>query len=100
MAASGAMAGLSGVLFTFSLGAITPESGDTLLVKAFAVIILGGVGSMAGILFGSFFLAGAETLILTQTNGSWVEAVSFGMIFLVLLLRPAGVFGRKEVRRT
>ena len=100
MAAAGAMAGLSGVLFTFSLGAITPESGDTLLVKAFAVIILGGVGSMTGILFGSFFLAGAETIILTQTNGSWVEAVSFGMIFLVLLVRPAGVFGRKEVRRT
>lgn len=100
MAVAGAMAGLSGVLFTFSLGAITPESGDTLLVKAFAVIILGGVGSMAGVLFGSFFLAAAETIILTRTNGSWVEAVSFGMIFLVLLVRPAGVFGRKEVRRT
>lgn len=100
MAAAGAMAGLSGVFFTFSLGAITPESGDTLLVKAFACIILGGVGSMAGIFFGAFFLAGAETVILTQTNGSWVEAVSFGLIFLVLLLRPAGAFGRKEVRRT
>ncbi len=100
MAVSGAMAGLAGVLFTFSLGAITPESGDTLLVKAFACIILGGVGSMVGILFGSFFLAAAETVILTQTNGSWVEAVSFGLIFLVLLVRPAGAFGRKEVRRT
>ena len=38
--------------------------------------------------------------MLTQTSGSWVDAVSFGLIFLVLLVRPAGVFGRKEVRRT
>jgi len=100
MAISGGLAGLAGVLFTFSLGAITPESGDTLLVKAFACIILGGVGSMAGVAFGSYFLAAAEVWVLTQTSGSWVEAVSFGLIFLVLLVRPAGVFGRKEVRRT
>lgn len=100
MAAAGAMAGLSGILFTFSLGAITPESGDTLLVKAFACIILGGVGSMVGVAFGAFFLAAAETFVLTQTSGSWVEAVSFGLIFLVLLVRPAGVFGKPEVRRT
>lgn len=100
MAVAGGMAGLSGVLFTFGLGAITPESGDTLLVKAFACIILGGVGSMLGVAFGAFFLAAAETVVLTQTSGSWVEAVSFGLIFLVLLVRPAGVFGRAEVRRT
>ncbi|MDT9591694.1 branched-chain amino acid ABC transporter permease [Nocardioides zeae] len=100
MAVSGGLAGLAGVLFTFSLGALTPESGDTLLVKAFAIIILGGVGSMLGVAFGAFFLAACEVWVLTQTSGSWVEAVSFGLIFLVLLVRPAGVFGRKEVRRT
>jgi branched-chain amino acid transport system permease protein len=99
MAFSGALAGLAGILFTFGLGAITPESGDTLLLKAFACIVLGGVGSMAGIAFGAFFLAFAETVLLTQTSGSWADAVSFGLIFAVLLLRPAGVFGRKEVRR-
>lgn len=100
MLVSGALAGLSGVLFTYSLGAITPESGDTLLIKAFACIILGGVGSMLGVAVGAFFLAAAETWVLTQTSGSWVEAVSFGLIFLVLLVRPAGLFGRVEVRRT
>jgi len=99
MAVSGAMAGLAGVLFTYAASAITPESGDTLLVKAFAVIILGGVGSMAGVAFGAFALAAAEVLVLTNTSGSWVDAVSFGLIFLVLLIRPTGVFGRKEVRR-
>jgi branched-chain amino acid transport system permease protein len=100
MAVAGALAGLAGILLTYSLGAITPESGDTLLVKAFAAIILGGVGSTAGVYAGSFLLAAAETVVLTQTNGLWVDAVSFGLIFLVLLVRPSGIFGRKEVRRT
>ncbi|MBM7516493.1 branched-chain amino acid ABC transporter permease [Nocardioides nitrophenolicus] len=100
MAVSGGLAGLAGILFTFGLGAITAESGDTLLVKAFACIILGGVGSMRGVAFGAYVLAACEVWVLTQTSGSWVEAVSFGLIFLVLLVRPTGVFGRKEVRRT
>jgi len=99
MAVSGAMAGLAGVLFTYAQSAITPESGDTLLVKAFAVIILGGVGSMVGVAVGAFALAAAEVFVLTNTSGSWVDAVSFGLIFLVLLIRPTGIFGRKEVRR-
>jgi branched-chain amino acid transport system permease protein len=99
MAVSGGMAGLAGVLFTYAQSAITPESGDTLLIKAFAIIILGGVGSMTGVIVGSYALAAVETLVLTYTSGSWVDAVAFGLIFLVLLARPAGLFGRKEVRR-
>lgn len=100
MAVSGGCAGLAGVMFTYYLGAITPESGDTLLVKAFAIIILGGVGSMWGVAFGAYALALAEVYVQGHTSGSWTDAVSFGLIFLVLLVRPAGVFGRKEVRRT
>lgn len=100
MAIAGALAGLAGVLLTYNLGAITPESGDTLLLKAFAVIILGGVGSMTGVIVGAYILAFAESIILTQTSGLWVDAVSFGLIFIVLLVRPQGIFGRREVRRT
>jgi len=99
MAVSGGMAGLAGVLFTYTLGAITPESGDILLIKAFAIVILGGVGSMLGVAFGAFALAAVETWVLLNTSGSWTDAVAFGLIFLVLLVRPSGVFGRKEVRR-
>jgi branched-chain amino acid transport system permease protein len=100
MAVSGGLAGLAGCLFTYTLGAIAPESGDTLLIKAFACIILGGVGSTGGVVIGALLLAVTETLVLTRTSGLWVDAVAFGLIFLVLLIRPAGLFGRKEVRRT
>jgi branched-chain amino acid transport system permease protein len=100
MAVSGGLAGIAGVLLTTYLGSIAPETGDSYMIKAFAVIILGGVGSTAGVALGSLVLAASETFILTQTAGTWVDAVSFGLIFIVLLLRPRGIFGRKEVRRT
>lgn len=100
MALGGALAGLAGALLTYYLAAITPESGDALLIKAFAAIVLGGLGSIAGVIVGSFVLAFAETGILTYTSGTWVNAVSFGLIFLILIIRPQGIFGRKEVVRT
>jgi branched-chain amino acid transport system permease protein len=99
MLAAGALAGLAGVLLTYHLGAITPESGEALILKAFAAIILGGVGSVTGVVVGSYVLAVAETVVLTHTSGLWVDAVSFGLILLVLLFRTQGLFGRREVRR-
>jgi len=100
MLIAGALAGLSGILLTYQLGAITPESGDSLILKAFAAIILGGVGSIIGVVVGSYVLAIAETIVLTQTSGLWVDAVSFGLILVVLLFKTEGLFGHKEVRRT
>lgn len=100
MAVAGGLAGLAGALLTFHLGAIAPETGDQLIIKAFAIIVLGGLGSMAGTVIGAYVLAGAETAVLNFNWGTWVDAVSFGLIFLILLARPQGLLGRKEVRRT
>lgn len=100
MAVAGALAGLAGALLTIQLQAIAPESGDLLLIKAFAIIVLGGLGSMGGAVVGAYVLAAAETLVINLQFGTWVDAVSFGLIFLILLVRPQGLFGRKEVRRT
>jgi branched-chain amino acid transport system permease protein len=100
MSVAGALAGLAGALLTFHLGAIAPETGDQLIIKAFAIVVLGGLGSMLGTVLGSYILAGAETFMIVMNWGTWVNAVSFGMIFLILLARPQGLLGRKEVRRT
>lgn len=97
---AGGMAGLAGILLTFYLGAIETMSGDHLLIKAFALIVLGGIGSIGGAALGAFVLALSETLLLTYTAGTWVDAVSFGLIFVILALRPHGLFGGKEIRRT
>lgn len=100
MAIAGGLAGLAGSMQVFHLGAMGTGTGDQLLIKAFAMIVLGGLGSMAGVIVGAFVLASAETLIYVFELGTWVDAVSFGLIFLVLLVRPQGIFGRQEVRRT
>jgi branched-chain amino acid transport system permease protein len=100
MAFAGALAGLAGTLLTFDLGAISPESGNTFLLDAFAAIVLGGVGSMAGVMVGAYVIAITETLVLTYTSGTWADAISFAVIFAVLLVRPQGLFGREPVRRT
>lgn len=100
MAGAGALAGLAGVLLTYYLGSIAAETGDAFLLKAFAAIILGGVGSIAGVVVGAMVLAGIETLVLSTTSGAWTPAIAFGLIFLMLLVRPRGLLGRQEVRRT
>ncbi|MEY9212189.1 branched-chain amino acid ABC transporter permease [Thermobifida halotolerans] len=100
MAAAGALAGVAGILLTYYLGSIAPETGDSFLISAFAAIILGGIGSVAGVVTGAMVLALAETLVVTQMSGTWASAVAFGLIFVVLLFLPRGIFGRKEVRRT
>ncbi|WP_262106594.1 branched-chain amino acid ABC transporter permease [Arthrobacter sp. Marseille-P9274] len=100
MTIAGGLAGLAGALQVFQLQAMGVATGDQLLIKAFAMIVLGGLGSMAGVILGAFVLAGAETLIFAANLGTWVDAVSFGLIFIVLLVRPQGIFGRQEVRRT
>jgi branched-chain amino acid transport system permease protein len=99
MAISGATAGAAGVFLTLYLDSLTADSGSDLLLKAFAVVVLGGVGSMWGTLIGAFILAGGETLVTATTSGIWTSAVSFGLIIAVLLVRPSGLFGKvKGVR--
>jgi len=92
MLGSGALAGLAGVLVSTHIGALTAQSGDTLIMKAFAVIVLAGVGSIVGVVLGATILASAETIVLVSTDGGWVDAISFAMLIIVLLLRPQGLF--------
>jgi branched-chain amino acid transport system permease protein len=91
---SGASAGAAGVFLTVYLDSLTADSGSDLLLAAFAVVVLGGVGSMWGTLIGAFILAGGETLVTATASGMWTSAVSFGLIIAVLLVRPSGLFGK------
>ncbi|MBB6307115.1 branched-chain amino acid ABC transporter permease [Xanthobacter tagetidis] len=85
----------TGVILSF-LGAITPFMGFHILVKGFAIIVLGGLGSIVGAVLGAFLLAFAETAVSYYVpNGTgWAEAVAFLTLFLVLVLRPRGIIGQ------
>ncbi len=97
---SGMTAGAAGVFLAVFLDSLTPESGSDLLLAAFAAVVIGGVGSVWGTLIGAFILAAGETLVSATTSGTWTQAVSFGLIIVVLLLRPSGLFSRVNVNRT
>lgn len=85
----------TGVILSF-LGAVTPFMGFHILVKGFAIIVLGGLGSIVGAVMGAFLLAFAETAVSYYVpNGTgWAEAVAFLTLFVVLVLRPRGIIGQ------
>jgi branched-chain amino acid transport system permease protein len=85
----------TGVIVSFIL-TITPFMGFPMLVKAIAIVILGGLGSIAGTVIGAFALAFAETFVsyyLPEGSG-WAEGIAFALIVVILLLRPRGILGQ------
>jgi branched-chain amino acid transport system permease protein len=96
---SGALAAAAGVLFSVSVGGIDSSVGDSYLLTAFAVVILGGVGSVAGTVVGAFVVAGAETAVTAAGVGQWQNAVVFGVILVVLAVRPEGLFRAQRTQR-
>ena len=99
MLVSGALAGAAGLLLAANSNAVDAHSGEHLLLKAFAVIILGGVGSIPGAALGAFVLAFAETAAVVYVGGSLRDAIAFALILIVLLARPQGLFGEKVWKR-
>jgi branched-chain amino acid transport system permease protein len=79
-----------------SLSAITPFMGFNMLVKSFAIIVLGGMGSVLGSVAGAFLLAFAETAVsyYVPNGDGWAEGVAFAVLFCVLVLRPRGIAGQ------
>jgi branched-chain amino acid transport system permease protein len=90
-----AMAAVAGSLIAM-IFTISPEMGRMFLGRAFAIVVLGGLGSFVGAFVGSLLLGVAETLAAYYTNTQWAEGVSYAVLVLVLVIRPSGLFGRRE----
>jgi branched-chain amino acid transport system permease protein len=99
MALSGGLAGLAGVLLMLHLGSVTADIGNPLLLKAFAIIVVGSVGSIWGAALGSLLLATVETVLILHGWGQWQDAVSFSAVVLILLVRPDGLLAGPRYRR-
>ena len=73
-----------------------PSMGDLAAAKAFAIVILGGLGSIPGATLGGFILALVEELGAGYISSGYRDAMGFVLIIVILLFRPTGLFARKE----
>jgi branched-chain amino acid transport system permease protein len=93
------LGGIAGVLIALYSNAVFPSMGQPMLHKGIAVVILGGMGDIRGALIGGFFLGFAEVFSVAYIGSTMRDAVAFGLLFAILLLRPQGLFGQAAQRR-
>jgi len=89
-ALAGAAGALYGIIFNFN-----PAIGALPTIKAFAIIILGGLGSIPGAVIGGLLYGIAENATGYLSNGTWQDAIAFALLIAVLVIRPTGLFGEK-----
>ncbi len=90
---SGAMAGLAGVLVGLSFNSVHFMMGEPYLLRAFVVVILGGLGSIAGAVVAGMGLGVLQTLATAYLPSGLTDTIIFSLLFLVLMVRPNGLFG-------
>lgn len=93
------LAGLAAILY-LPASSLSPVGGWGILTNAFAVVILGGMGSLSGSIVGAFILgyANSFTSVFIPNGPSWSHLVPIIIIVLMLIIRPQGLFGKKEIK--
>jgi len=89
-----AMAGAAGALIAM-VYSFTPVTGDSLTMKAFVIVVLGGLGSMHGAIIAAILLGVAENIVSGLIAPGYRDAVSFFLLLVILLTRPRGLFGNR-----
>ena len=95
---SSALGGAAGILVGLSLNAISPDMGSAIELKGLAVIIVGGMGSIPGAVIAGFVLAATEVFTVSFISSTVRDAIAFSMLFVVLLIWPSGILGRRSLR--
>lgn len=89
-----ALGAAAGVLIALSFNAIEPTMGTSMGFKGLAVLIMGGLGNVGGAIAGGFILGVAEVFSVAYGASSFRDAVAFGLIILILFIRPQGLFAK------
>jgi branched-chain amino acid transport system permease protein len=91
-----ALAGAGGVLYGIAYPQIQPMMGVMPGLKAFVAAVLGGIGIIPGAMLGAVIMGVVETFTSAYISSTLRDAVAFGILILVLLVRPAGLLGKKQ----
>jgi branched-chain amino acid transport system permease protein len=93
--AAGTMLASIGGMFAAPITAASPTMGGTAEIMGFAIIILGGMGSLGGAIVGACLLGFVDVFVTSYISGGWGGAVAFVFMIVVILIRPSGLFGKK-----
>lgn len=92
---SGALAGAAGVLIGLSFNSIQFAMGEPFLLRGFVVVVLGGMGSIPGAMVAGLLLGMLQTLTAAYLPAGLTDAIIFSLLFVILLVRPYGLFGKE-----
>lgn len=96
---SGALAGAAGSLLGLAFNRLDPLMGNEVELAGLTVIIVGGMGSIAGAAVAAFLVGMLRVLSVAYIDSSYRDALVFALLILVLLVRPNGIFGRGKAVR-
>lgn len=88
-----ALAGLAGVLLA-PLYSVFPTMGRDFILMAFTVVIVGGMGSIAGVVVAGLALTQVQAIVSLYISPVWSDPIVFGIMVIMLMVRPQGLFGR------
>jgi len=97
-ALSASLAGAAGLLLGNQL-LLTPTEGSTLILKAYIAVVIGGWGSLEGAVLGALLIAAFETMVAAALSYTAANALLYGALVAILLVRPQGIFGEAGGRR-
>ena len=91
-----ALAAAAGVLIGMQIPKIDPLMGILYGLKAFVAAVLGGIGNVPGAVLGGLLIGTSEVMVVGYLSSTYRDAIAFGILILVLLLRPQGILGRAQ----
>ena len=89
-----ALAAAGGVLIAMQIPKVDPLMGIPYGLKAFVAAVLGGIGSIPGAVLGGLLIGTSEVMVVGYLSSTYRDAIAFGILILVLILRPQGLLGR------
>ncbi len=95
-ALAGLIGGITAILFAMSTGTASSILGDSLSIKALAVLFLASIGNLKGGLICSIILGVVESLAMGYLPGDWTNAIAFSVVVIILLFKPEGLFGEQH----
>ncbi len=94
-----ALAAAAGILWAINYPSIDPLMGILPGLKAFVAAVLGGIGSLPGAALGGIIIGVTETLVSGYISSTYRDAIAFAVLILILLVKPSGLLGKKEIEK-